>query len=73
MNMVVVIAAMIYMLLKQYYSDKASIPKQLAQSVCEFGFQSVPRFSHIPLTGSLSWCNLFRWNIVAANKGSAHG
>ena len=48
MNTVIVSAAMIYMLLKQYYSNKGSIPKKLAQSVCESGFQSVPRFSHVP-------------------------
>ena len=54
MNTAVVSAAMIYMLLKQYYSDKWSIPKKLAQSVCESRFQSVPRFSHV------------RWIIVAA-------
>ena len=35
MNTAVVSAAMIYKLLKQYYSDKGSIPKKLAQSVCE--------------------------------------
>ena len=43
----VINAAVIYMLLKQHYSDKGSIPKKLAQSVCESGFQSVPRFSHV--------------------------
>ena len=47
MNTAVVSAAMIYMLLKQYYSDKGSIPNKLAESVCESGFQSVPRFSHV--------------------------
>ena len=51
MNTAVVSAAMIYMLLKQYYSDKGSIPKKLAQSVCVSGFQ---RFSHVPYV--CVWC-----------------
>ena len=46
-NTAVVSAVMIYMLLKQRYSDKRCIPKKLAQSVFESGFQSVPGFSHV--------------------------
>ena len=47
MNTAVVSASMIYI---QYYSDKGSIPKKLAQSVCESRFQFVPRFSHVHLS-----------------------
>ena len=54
MNMAVVSASMIYMLLKQYYSDKGSIPKKLAQSVCESGFQSAPRFSHVRISMTIN-------------------
>ena len=47
MNTAVVSAAMICMLLKQWYSDKGCFVKKLAQSIFESGFQSVLHFSHV--------------------------
>ena len=50
MNTAVVSAVMIYMLLKQSYSDKR---KKLAQFVCKSVFQSVLHFSHIHTNASI--------------------